>query len=488
MDLRAYLHDAEAFSQALNREYYLHFAGLKDELELTPIYDLYGSLFTTDAYEEIAETELDPKQKHFIRAFIAENFIDAQVKRHTEQLARAEAAATLEWASETLTYRAAPVRLANLGSQDRRHSLDEVWRQATQELNRVRAERHAAVVSQAPKLDYKDYVVLWDDLRGLNLAGLAEQSQRLLDETEKMFRDELQIQLVHAGVDPSGAWKADLAWVFRAPQFDKFFDADRLLLTLRRTLAGLGLRLEEQPNVKLDVEFRDKKRPRAFCAPVEIPDDVRLVLMPTGGRTDYATLLHEAGHAEHFANVDRSQPFAFKWLGDNSLTEAYAFLLEYLTTEPKWLAEHLQVTTLTDYLRVFLFQKLYMLRRYATKVVWEPQLHRQPEDQDMAERYAELFTQRLGVQYFPEEYLSDLDDAFYAAQYLRAWTLEGQLRLYLKREFDEEWYRHPRAGRFLVELWREGQKYTAEELVRNMGYDGLDFAPMLAEIKGALAG
>lgn len=487
MDLRQYQHDAELFSQALNREYYLHFAGLQDDLPLGPIYDRFAHLYTLDAYEDISDAELDPKQKQLIRSFIAEHFIEAQVRRHTEQIAQAEAAATIEWLGESLTYRTVPVRLANLGSQDRRHSLDEAWRQATHKLNRERMKRHGKIVSLARELDYKDYVALWDDLRGLHLSELGERSQRLLDQTDAMYRDELAIQLTHAGIDPSGAWKADLAWVFRAPQFDRYFDADRLLLTFRRTLADLGLRVEEQPNVKVDVEYREKKRPRAFCAPLVIPDDVRLVLMPTGGRNDYATLLHEAGHAEHFANVDRSQPFAFKRLGDNSLTEAYAFLLEYLTTDPKWLEQHVQVATLTDYLRVFLFQKLYMLRRYATKVLWEPRLHRQTDDEDMAEHYAEFFTQRLGVQYFPEEYLSDLDDAFYAAQYLRAWTLEGQLRQYLKREFDAEWFRHPRAGRFLVDLWREGQKYTAEELVRHMGYDGLDFAPMLSEIQGALA-
>ena len=53
-----------------------------------------------------------------------------------------------------------------------------------------------------------------------------------------------------------------------------------------------------------------------------------------GGREDYAALFHEGGHAEHYANVDAELPFEFRHLGDNSVTESYAFLLEHLTEQP----------------------------------------------------------------------------------------------------------------------------------------------------------
>ena len=40
------------------------------------------------------------------------------------------------------------------------------------------------------------------------------------------------------------------------------------------------------------------KVPRAFCARLDVPRDVRLVLQPFGGRLDYSALFHQAGHAE----------------------------------------------------------------------------------------------------------------------------------------------------------------------------------------------
>ena len=73
-----------------------------------------------------------------------------------------------------------------------------------------------------------------------------------------------------------------------------------------------------------------------------MPDDVRLVMKPSRRASKTTrTLLHEAGHAEHYANVDRTLAFAYRWLGDASVTESYAFLLEYLTTDRLWLRRHL---------------------------------------------------------------------------------------------------------------------------------------------------
>ncbi|MFN0072225.1 MAG: hypothetical protein ACKVVP_12135, partial [Chloroflexota bacterium] len=91
------------------------------------------------------------------------------------------------------------------------------------------------------------------------------------------------------------------------------------------------------------------------------------------------------------------------------------------------------------------------------------------------------------VHYAPEEFLTDVDDAFYSAQYMRAWTLEALFRNFLRREYDEEWFRHPRAGAFVRDRWREGQRYTADELAQFLGFDGLDMTPLVSEIQAGLA-
>ena len=107
--------------------------------------------------------------------------------------------------------------------------------------------------------------------------------------------------------------------------------------SFERSLAGLGIDLHAQSNVHLDLEQRRRKSPRAFCAPVRVPGEIYLVIPRRGGRDDYAALFHEGGHTEHYATVDATLPFEFRQLGDNSVTEAFAFLFEHLVEDREWL-------------------------------------------------------------------------------------------------------------------------------------------------------
>ena len=145
-----------------------------------------------------------------------------------------------------------------------------------------------------------------------------------------------------------------------------------MLARLGGTLHGLGIDLEKQTNIRIDDKPLPSKNPRAVCFPVQVPGDVRLSLKPIGGVADYRALFHEAGHAEHYANTTTPE-FAFQQLGDNAVTEAYAFLLEGLIDNPRWLADNagLSGRKLDDFVRSSAVKKLYLLRRYAGKLLFE---------------------------------------------------------------------------------------------------------------------
>ncbi|MFN0071982.1 MAG: hypothetical protein ACKVVP_10900, partial [Chloroflexota bacterium] len=421
LQLPAFERDAERFNSAINREHYLFGAGLKPTLEVTPIYDTFGYLFQIDTYQELRELDdprLDDKQRRFLLDFVAGGVLENQVKTFSERIAALESAATIEWDGEPLSYRTTPVRWANEADPERRRELWKRWLAETARHNRLSIDREEASRDLARELDFADYVAMWDNLRGLNLTDLCVRLERFLADTANLYESVLRQVLGDSGVDPSDAAKCDLAWAFRAPRYDAHFPRERLLPMLYQTLLDLGPRLEDQSSIHLDTDPRPTKSPRAFCAPIAIPTDVRLVIMPRGGCTDYETLLHEAGHAEHFANMDPSLPFAYKWLGDNSVTESFAFQLQYLTTDRSWLKHRLGFTESNDYLTLSLFQKLYMLRRYATKILYERELHRSEDVEAMAEHYADFFSHHLLVHYAPEEFLTDVDDAFYSAQYM----------------------------------------------------------------------
>ena len=102
---------------------------------------------------------------------------------------------------------------------------------------------------------------------------------------------------------------------------------------------GLGIDFASLDNILLDSEDRPEKEPRAACWPMRVPEDIRVLVKPSGDFYDYETLYHEMGHALHFAFTDPALPYEFKLLGDDGVTEAHAFTLENVFENPTYLRE-----------------------------------------------------------------------------------------------------------------------------------------------------
>jgi hypothetical protein len=263
-----------------------------------------------------------------------------------------------------------------------------------------------------------------------------------------------------------------------------------MLAALRGTLAGMGIDLDAQPSIGLDIERRDRKSPRAFCSPVRVPEDIRLVIQPHGGWDDYAALLHEAGHAEHFAHVAPDLPVAFRRLGDDSLTEGYGLMLELLVGEPGWLMEQIGMpeTEALAFADFHAFWQLAGVRQLAAKLLYELFLHRESDAALTRAQYSGMIGLTVGVRVAPQEYLAGTDDNLYVARYLRAFMLQGSLTAWLRSSFGESWWRSAEAGEALRRSWSRGQQWGADEVVAHLGYDRLDWRPVLRQIRTRLIG
>jgi hypothetical protein len=266
----------------------------------------------------------------------------------------------------------------------------------------------------------------------------------------------------------------------RAPRLDWAFPGDRLLPSYELTLAGLGL---DGGGVRLDLEERPNKTPRAFCAAVHVPDEVHLVMARIGGREDYEVLMHEAGHAQHYARVARELPVEERLLGDNSVTEGFAFLFEHLVAAPEWLAATLDVREARDLIRHSQATRLLMLRRYCAKLLYELELHGGELDPSSAPaRYASLLSAAVRVDWPDTSWLADVDPFFYAGRYLRAWALETHLRSLLRVRFGARWFAEPEAGALLCSLWADGQARGADELLGELTGEPLDLAAVARDL------
>jgi hypothetical protein len=259
-----------------------------------------------------------------------------------------------------------------------------------------------------------------------------------------------------------------------------------MLEVYRETMRGLGIRVDSQQNITIDKEPRRRKNPRAFCMPILIPEEIKLVIRPAGGQSDYQSFLHESGHAQHYGWASAHLPPEFKYTGDYALTETYAFLFNHLISDKDWLSDFLRIKDSSEFVRSVMLARLVTVRRYVAKLKFELKLHGDADPKDSAKEYADFQTYATNFKTEPGEFLFDLDDSFYSASYLRAWAFEVSLREYLKRRFGSRWWSSLRAGSFLKEIWETGDRYTADEMAAQIGIGPIQFDPLIEEFNTAL--
>src|SRR4051794_14671936 len=433
-DLDAYRGDAERFVAELALEYYRHYAGLAEDLAVEAVYERHAALFEPAAVEVLREGAArttpgdEARRLRALLDFAVEGRVGRATAALDAEVARREAILELQVDGERLGFRESSIVQANEPDRDRRARIEDARLEVTErELNPLCREVLELQGATARELGWPGYRELCDELKGLRLDTIAGQAETFLDATDFDYPGIVEPALRETvGVGFAGARRSDLPRFFRFAQADRRFPGESLLPAYESTMAGLGIDVHAQDGIVLDVEPRALKSPRAFCAPVRAPGEVYLVVPPAGGRDDYVALLHEGGHAQHYGGVDPGLAFEFRHLGDNSVTEAYAFLLDGLLDDPEWQRRVLGVDDTEGELAVHArASRLVMLRRYAAKLGYELGLHGAGDG--AADDYSRRLTRALGVDWPRELHLVDVDPGFYVAAYLRAWALEAAL-------------------------------------------------------------
>jgi hypothetical protein len=480
MDLHAYRAEAEEFVSALDREYYLHFSGQQDAYDIEPIYDRHGGLFSREAVEGLRE-----EGARLLLEFAVHGLIGRETKAEQAELARREAELELELDGRRIPFRSATVEQANEQDADRRAAIEDARNEATEEhLNPLLRDLFERSHELSSELGWESMRAMCEELSGIDFRALGDQTSAFLEATEGGYRATVEPHLRdQLGFGFERLRRADLVAFFRAPSLDAHFPADRLVPSLTETLAGMGIDLGAQPGVTLDIESRPKKSPRAFCAPVRVPQEVYLVISPIGGHEDFAALFHEAGHTEHYAHVDAGLPVEQRVFGDNSVTEGFAFLFDHLVSNPEWLRRRLGLDNPAEVVEHDRTVKLVFLRRYCAKLGYELELHDRPASlEDLRDVYARRQSDAVGVEWPRATWLSDVDPFFYVARYLRAWAFETHLRRLLSERFGPAWFEEPEAGELLRGVWRRGQSEGADELLRELTGAPLDFSALQEEV------
>jgi hypothetical protein len=487
-ELDAYRERIDRFIADLDQEYYDHFAGLKESFDLESIYGEYEDITSLEQAQRIQQAVDGSFGSTELWRFACEGYLGALTRRHEERSAELEATLKATIDGDEIPFRMLRPTIANSADRDKRERIERVRNELTDEhLNPILLEAHAETHVATRELGASSYRDLYKRF-DYKLDDLAAQARAFLDSTESLYEDAADRLLrENVGVGLGEAQRWDVARVFRASAWDPVFPGDRMLPALEATLSDLGIDLRGQENIHLDVEERPQKSPRAFCSPIEVPDKVMLVIQPIGGPDDWRALFHEAGHAEHFANTRAELKVEERRLGDSAVTEGWAMLLEHLTFDPAWLSRRLDFPKPAEFAAEGATQLLFIVRRYCAKVLYELEFHAADDIRALQPRYVELLGDALKIEPSPTDYLGDIDASFYVSSYVRAWAFEAQLRSHLREEFGNAWFARREAGSLLLELWGEGQRWPAEDFLRDITGSSIDLEAVAERVREHLA-
>jgi hypothetical protein len=489
--MEAFRRRYEEYREALARESFLFRSGRKRQLELEEIDARYADIAEGELIEplhrELERATFEEEREGWRRLWLAVqgHALAARIRSLSRELREREAAQTARVDGDERTLFAWQSALGGEADAGRRRRIQDALDRGLDELNGL---REALWVQSGELLAKSGYETprAWAEAAHptVDYEHWARGASRLLEATESVYRDGLSEALRRIGVQPEAAERADAPRVSRLHDFDRYFPAGRSLACLDFTIEAMGLGLAGSPGVVVDDAPRPRKHPRASCIGVRTPGEVYVLLSPHGGLDDYETLFHEAGHALHFAYTSAALPVERRRLMDPALTETWAFLLHYRVADRDWIAESPVAARGEEFARAVRFRKLALLRRYASKILYEVELNSLPGGSDprpLAERYAEALSGGTGYRYRPCGYLADTDRDFYSVDYLRAWCLEVQIAEHLRGRFGHRFWKQRGAGELLKELWNTGSTYSADGIAEQLGLGAIDVDPLVAE-------
>jgi len=511
------------------REYYL-FASAKllDTFDSTSIYKKYPDLQTDETFNDIKNVyDKHPKEERTKRVF--QNLLDAHIggklSEDSDKISNDEEKIVLDVSDlglkddddkpvNEINYKDVSGWLQNTESNDTRKELSKKQNAAFNEtLKEQKVEHFNKNTELMTKLGYPQQVDFYSNMSGHNLRHLSNIGSQIIDKTEDVYNKNMgEYFKTRTGKDFSEADRSDVAFVISGPdpamkEIDSFFPEENLVPLAAKTFDGLGIEFSkmskkvdyksldeykkdaiensdtETPRLLLDIAKRPGKDSRAYMTPVKIPSEIYLSVKPEGGLDDYEAFMHESGHSMHFAHSNPKNSFAQNILGNNTVTETYAYLFEKMLMNKHWLKN---MAGLTDkqakqVVKRQALSDLYMVRRYSGKMQFETNLYDQKANKEgkidttkAGELYSKTLTKSTGFKFPANKWVDDIDAGFYVADYFTAWTLEAQLKNHLEKNYGtkknkgEDWYLNPKAGEFLKELWSEGNP-GPKEIAKKIG-------------------
>src|SRR6478736_7868692 len=132
-ELDDYREQADHFIAAIDEEYYLHYAGLKDTLDLEPIYEHFAELTSLERANAIGAAVNGDRRIRELWRFACQGYLGNLTREHDERAAQIEADLTATVDGQEIPYRMIRPTMANEPDREKRRRLEQARNALTEE-------------------------------------------------------------------------------------------------------------------------------------------------------------------------------------------------------------------------------------------------------------------------------------------------------------------------------------------------------------------
>jgi hypothetical protein len=362
-----------------------------------------------------------------------------------------------------------------------REAVDNAATQVIQGFDTHYREFWSALFASAEALGYANLIVLWETLAGVELDALLTWLEAILRDTEDTYRERMQWHLKRLlGVRLEAARRHDILALFGREETAPWFPRSETLSCFETWLHDWGWPFEERTNLRL--EQRTALPGGAWCAPLEIPGDIRLAVAPADGLRGYAQVFREAGKALLLASLPAEAAGALRCFPDPALLEAQAELFGGLMRTSRWVQIYRHIHQTEEALSLVQLERLYIVRRYIGKCLYERTFYEDSGVDGKEEAYRDALRRACGFSYPEAYYLHDIDPMFGALWNVRGWLLAAYLRRQLQQQYADEWFREADALQALQAFWGQSPYHTVEALIGQVGGSPSNVDPVVADL------
>jgi len=330
------------------------------------------------------------------------------------------------WRSEPIPLAAVPRRIAELSGRAERNALYGAWREALDAVNPRYEQRLRARLAEGDPVERAA-------ADGPDPRALLVDLERFLLHSETPYFAALRRYLALIDIEQGDATIADLWHVARGEVWAHWFAGREVARAASSVRAGANVSADE-----------------------------------AGWRAAEAALAGEAATGVP--------------------ARAAAAARASLTGSPAWLEDELHVSaaeipSLVDFLALV---RLWRLRHDIARVHHELRLYESPDDSALHRAYyAGIVGHMIGVEVPVEAYLADVWPPLASASAIETALLAAQLVEVLEGRFGGSWWRDPSASAFVDGF---AAAASVRDALAHLGYDALDWRPVLRQIRTRLIG